>query len=59
LRDNEIRIIKNRTVEVYVDYRKFDPIYNIPIPADIALYDLNETGFRYIGSFAHIIFVQD
>jgi hypothetical protein len=34
LLNNEARTIKNGAVEVYVDYQKLDPIYNILIPID-------------------------
>ncbi|MDR0819933.1 MAG: hypothetical protein LBN19_00100 [Endomicrobium sp.] len=59
LRNNETRTIKNGTVEVYADYQKLDPTYNISIPADTVLYDLNGTGVSCIGNFVHLVAGQD
>ena len=59
LRNAETRTIENGSVEVYIDYRKLDPVYNISITADVILRDLNRTGVSYRGNFVRLVAGRD
>ncbi|MDR3092712.1 MAG: hypothetical protein LBU33_02205 [Endomicrobium sp.] len=58
LRSAETRTIENGSVEVYIDYQKLDPAYNISI-ASTVLYSLNRADVSYRGNFVRLVAGQD
>lgn len=51
--------IKPGSVEVFIDYQKIDPKYNISISTNTELEDIRQTGFTYRGNFVLLVAGQD